>query len=103
MIIEWAVLGMVICYIAFLFYKSSSTKAKVIPILILLIVSFLLMLPILPLSWLTLIGLFLFERLWILLAVILIIEMLAKREKIVLLTLFSVISFIMYFFLRTII
>ena len=103
MIIEWIVLGIVICYIAFLFYKSSSIKEKVIPILILLIVSFLFMLPILPLSRLTLIGLFLFERLWILLAVILIIEMLAKREKIVLLTFFSVISFIMYFFLRTII
>ena len=103
MIIEWAVLGMVICYTSILFYKSSSTKAKVIPILVLLIISFLLMLPILPLSRLTLIGLFLFERLWILFAVVLIIEMLAKREKIVLLTFFSVISFIMYFFLRTII
>lgn len=103
MIIEWAVLGIVICYISILFYKGSSTKAKVIPILILLIISFLLMLPILPLSRLTLIGLFLFERLWILLAVILIIEMLAKREKIVLFTFFSGISFIMYFFLRTII
>lgn len=103
MIIEWAVLGIVICYIAIIFYKGSSTKTKVIPILILLILSFLLMLPILPLSRLTLISLFLFERLWILLALVLIIEMVLKRKNIALLAFFSGVSLIMYFFFRTII
>ena len=103
MIIEWIVLGIAICYILLSLYKHFRIKTKVTPLLILLIISLFFMLPIFPISRLTLLGLFLFERLWLLLAVVLIIELMINKKNIALLTFCPVISVIIYFFLHTVI
>lgn len=97
----WIALGIVICFIVFSYYKHYTLKVKLILIGTLIITSLVLMLPIFPFTIITLLGLFLFERLWLLLALILIIEMVTNTHNRILMAIFSAISIIVYLFLRT--
>jgi hypothetical protein len=84
MIIEWIVL----CLVSFLIIVSYFKAYKLI------------LLPIFSFSRFTLMGLFLFERLWILLALVLITEAFVSRSKRIVMIIFSGISIAAYFFLR---
>lgn len=103
MIIQWIVLGAIICCIVFSYLKRYTLKKRVMFIGSLFIVSLTLMIPIFALSALTLIGLFLFERLWILLALVFIVDMVLNKHNKILMVILSGISITIYFFLRTII
>lgn len=101
MFIPWLALCTIICFIVFSYIKHYTLKIRLISIAIVLMASLVLMLPIFPFSILTLLGLFLFERLWILLALVLIIELVVKRNNRVVLIIFAGISILIYFFVRT--
>lgn len=103
MIIQWIVLCIFIGYLMFSYIKHYTLKARVLPVVALLIVSLLLVLPIVPFSILTLLGMFLFERLWILLALVLLIEIVISKKNRTLLISLGIISIIIYFYLRRII
>lgn len=103
MIIPWIILFILICYIVFSYIKHFSFKIRVLPIVILLIISLVLVLPVFGFSIMTLLGLFLLEKLWILLAMILFIEVAINKNNKTFLIISGVISMIIYLYLRTMI
>lgn len=103
MTIQWLVLGIVAAFIAFSYMKHYGLKARVVSIAMLLAISLLFVLPIFHFSILRLLGLFLFEKLWILLALVLFIEAVTKKSNRTLLIVIAVISMVIYFYLRTMI
>lgn len=103
MIVQWIAICIFICYIAFSYMKHYPLKARVMPITLLLIISLVLALPIFPFSILTLLGLFLFERLWILLALVLFIETVINNNNRILLIILGTITIMIYLYLRTMI
>jgi hypothetical protein len=100
MIIEWIVLCLVSFLIIVSYFKAYKLKTRIIFISVLILASLLLLLPIFSFSRFTLMGLFLFERLWILLALVLITEAFVSRSKRIVMIIFSGISIAAYFFLR---
>jgi predicted MFS family arabinose efflux permease len=103
MVVQWIALCIFIGYIAFSYVKRYPLNTRVLPIIALLIISLVLMFPIFPFSILTLLGLFLFEWLWILLALVLFIEMVISRNKRILMLVLGVISIMIYLYLRRVI
>lgn len=103
MIIQWAALAIIICFIVFSYYKQYPFKTRLISLVILFIVSLIFALPILGFSVLTLLGLFLIEKIWVLLAVVLFIEIVISKKGRILKLVLIVISLIIYFYLRTMI
>ncbi|WP_055666643.1 hypothetical protein [Desnuesiella massiliensis] len=103
MTVQWLVLGIIAAFIAFSYMRHYGFKTRVVSIVVLLIMSLFFVLPIFPFSILKLLGLFLFERLWILLALILFIESVTKKNNRTLLIIIAVISIVVYFYLRTMI
>lgn len=103
MIIQWIVLFIIICFIAFSYYKHYSLKTRLISLATLFILSLFLVIPIPGLNILTLLGLFLIEKIWILLTVVLFIEIALNKKNRTLRTILGIISLIIYFHLRTII
>lgn len=101
MIIHWIVLFIFACLIASSYIKHYPLKTRVLSIVIFYIVSLLLVLPVVPFSIIKLTALFLLEKLWILLSIVLFIEVLINKKNRVLLIVSGVISIIIYFFLRT--
>lgn len=103
MIIQWIALCIFIGIMAFSYIKHYALKTRVMSIVALLIISLVLALPIFPFSIFTLLGLFLFERLWILLALVLFIEVVINKNNRTLMIILGVIAIIIYFYLRTMI
>jgi hypothetical protein len=103
MFIQWIALGTIICFIGFSYIKHYPLKTRVTSIGILLLISLIFMLPVFSISILTLLGLFLFERLWILLALVLFIDMMLNKNKRTLMIILGIVSIIIYFYLRTMI
>lgn len=103
MIIQWAALAIIICFIAFSYYKQYPFKTRLITLVTLFIVSLIFALPILGFSVLTLLGLFLIEKIWVLLAVVLFIEIVISKKERLLKFVLIVISLMIYFYLRTMI
>jgi len=103
MIIQWAALAIIICFIAFSYYKQYPFKTRLISLVILFIVSLIFVFPIFGFSVLTLLGLFLIEKIWILLAGVLIIEIVISKKGRLLKFVLIVISLMIYFYLRTMI
>ncbi len=103
MTIQWAVLAIIICFLAFSYYKQYPFKTRLISLVTLFIVSLILALPILGFSVLTLLGLFLIEKIWIILAVMLFIEIVISKKGRILKLVLIVVSLIIYFYLRTMI
>lgn len=103
MIIQWIVLLIIACFIAFSYYKHYSLKTRLIYLGALFIISLILAFPIFGFSILTLLRLFLIERIWILLAVVLVIEAVVNKKSRILKIILGVVSLIIYLYLRTII
>lgn len=103
MIIQWIALGLLLCFTAFSYVKHYTFKIRIISIVIFLIISLLFVLPIFHFSIFTLLGLFLLEKLWILLVLVLFIEVLINKDNRILRIIFGSMSIIIYFFLRTMI
>jgi hypothetical protein len=100
MIIEWIVLCLMISFIAVSYFKGYKLKVRTLFILGVMLISLLLLLPIFSFSRFTLTGLFLFERLWILLGLVLIIEAFINRKNRIISGSLACISIVVYFFLR---
>jgi predicted MFS family arabinose efflux permease len=100
MIIEWIALSVGICLIAISYFKGYKLKTRVVPIVVIMIISLLLLLPIFPFSRFTLWGLFFIERIWILLALVLMVEVLTSRKNRIRKVIFAGISIAIYLFLR---
>lgn len=100
MVIEWIVLGLLGCFIAVSYFKGYKLKTRILFILVLMLISLILVLPIFSFSLFTFVGLFLFERLWILLGIVLIIEAFINRNNRIIRAIFAGISIAVYFFLR---
>lgn len=100
MVIEWIVLCLLGCFIAISYFKGYKLKIRILFVLVLMLLSLILVLPIFSFSLFTLAGLFLFERLWILLGIILITEALISKRKRIVMIIFACISIAVYFFLR---
>lgn len=103
MIIQWIVLLIIICFLAFSYYKQYSLKTRLFYLGALFIVSLILMLPIFGFSILTLLGVFLIEWIWILLAAVLFIETTINKTGRLLKIILGVVSFVIHLYLRTII
>lgn len=101
MIIQWIPLLITICFLAFSYYKRYSLKTRLLYLGALFIVSLILVLPIFGFSIMTLLGAFLIERIWILLAAVLFIETAINKKGRILKIALGVISFIIYLYLRT--
>lgn len=100
MIIQWIFLFVIVCFIGFFYFKGYKLKTKLLTLMVLMLMSLILTLPIFPFSFFTLLGLFLFERIWIILALVLIIEVIINKEKRIVKIIFSGVFIIIYFFLR---
>lgn len=103
MIIQWIPLLITICFLAFSYYKRYSLKTRLLYLGALFIVSLILVLPIFGFSIVTLLAVFLIERIWILLAAVLFIEAAINKKSRILRIILGVISFVIYLYLRTII
>lgn len=103
MIIQWIVLLIIICFIAFSYYKHYSLKTRLIYLGAFFIISLISVFPIFGFSTLTLLGLFLIESIWILLAVVLFIEAAVNKKSRILRIILGVVSLTIYLYLRTII
>ncbi|MBE6069612.1 MAG: hypothetical protein E7211_18270 [Clostridium lundense] len=101
MIIQWIPLSITICFLAFSYYKRYSLKTRLLYLGALFIVSLVLVLPIFGFSIMTLLGVFLVERIWILLAAVLFIETAISKKSRMLRIILGVISFVIYLYLRT--
>jgi len=101
MSIQWSVLIIIIFFLTFSYYKRYPFKARLFYLGAIFIVSLILMLPIFRFSILTLLGLFLIERIWILLAVVLFIETTINKKGRILRIILGFISFFIYLYLRT--
>lgn len=101
MIIQWITLSIFICFLVFSYYKRYSLKTRLICLGALFIASLILMLPIFGFSILTLLGAFLIERVWILLAAVLFIETTMSKKGRILKIILGVVSFVIYLYLRT--
>ncbi|AFQ44366.1 hypothetical protein Desmer_2447 [Desulfosporosinus meridiei DSM 13257] len=103
MIFQWIVLFLVLSFIAFSYYKQYSLMTRLIWLMTIAITSLILVLPIFKFSISTLLGLFLIERIWIILAAVLFIEVLIDKRNRLLRGISAVVSIIIYFYLRTVI
>ncbi|RHW43440.1 hypothetical protein D1B31_01910 [Neobacillus notoginsengisoli] len=103
MIIQWIALFIIICFLAFSYYKRYSLKTRLSFLGALFILSFILMLPVFGLSILTIIGLFLTEKIWLLLAAVLFIETVINKKGRIIKTIFGVVSIVIYLYIRTVI
>jgi len=101
MIYQWIILALLIGYIAFTYIKKYPLKTRLLPITALLIISILLQL--VPVFIIKLIGLFLLEKLWIILSSVLFIESGMNKRKRFLMIILGALSLIIYFYLRTMI
>lgn len=103
MVIQWVVLCVLCCFIAVSYIRHYPFKMRIMPIVICLIASLIMIIPVFSFSILTLLGLFLFEKLWIILASVLFVEALTRKNNRMLSIILGCISVIIYSFLRTII
>jgi len=107
MIIQWIVLLIIGCLIAFSYYKQYSLKTRLFYLGCTFLISLILTFPIFGFSILTLLGLFLIERIWILFAAVLFIETSinknSRENSRVLRIILGVVSLVIYLYLRTII
>jgi hypothetical protein len=101
MIIQWIALLITICFLAFSYYKQYSLKTRLFYLGTLFIISIILVVPLFGLSILTLLGLFLIERIWILLGAVFFIETVLNKRNRILKIILVVVSFVIYFYLRT--
>jgi hypothetical protein len=101
MIIQWIALLIITCFLAFSYCKRYSLKTRLLYLGVLFIVSLILMLPIFGFSILTILGAFLIERIWILLAAVLFIETLINKKGRILRIILGVVSFVIYLYIRT--
>ncbi|RFB14808.1 hypothetical protein DZB84_15345 [Bacillus sp. HNG] len=100
MIIHWISLFIVICFLAFSYYKRYSLKTRLSYLGALFLLSFIMVLPIFGLSFFTLIGMFFLEKIWVLLAAILLIEAAINKNGKIVRFIFAVVSIVIYFFIR---
>ncbi|KGK83912.1 hypothetical protein DP73_19330 [Desulfosporosinus sp. HMP52] len=103
MIFQWIVLFLILSFIALSYYKQYSLKTRLISLMTIALTSLILVLPIFKFSISILLGLFLFERIWILLAAVLFIEVLIDKRNRLLRGITAVVSIIIYLYLRTVI
>lgn len=101
MSIQWIALLIIICFLAFSYYKRYSLKTRLLYLGALFIASLILTVPIFGFSILTLLGVFLIERIWILLAAVFFIETTIKKKGRILKIILGVFSFVIYLYLRT--
>lgn len=103
MIIQWIVLLFIVCFLAFSYYNQYSLKTRLIALAVVFLISLILVSPLLGFSLLTLLGLFLIEKVWLLLALILFIESARNKEYRILKIILAVLSLILLFYIRTVI
>lgn len=103
MIIQWIVLCTIICFIAISYYKQYSLRIRLIFLGGIFTISLFLVTPIFGFSILTLLGLFFIERIWILMAGVLFIEIVIDKKSRVLRMILGIVSLIIYLYLRTMI
>lgn len=103
MAINWIVLCILFFFLVISYIRHYPLNTRITAIGILLLFSLVLALPILPFSILKFLGLFLLERLWVLLALVLFTEVVINKNNRILMTILGVISTIIYFFFRTMI
>ncbi|THE13013.1 hypothetical protein E1I69_09065 [Bacillus timonensis] len=100
MIIHWISLLIVICFLAFSYYKRYSLKTRLSYLGALFILSLLMTLPILGFSVFTLIGLFFIEKIWVLLAAVFFIEAAINNDGRIVRFILAVVSIVIYLFIR---
>lgn len=100
MFINQIVLLIIICLVAFTYLKGYSLKSRLVILGIAFTISLLLALPILQLSMLTLIGLFIIERIWLLLALVFFIDMVLSKNNRIFKIVSILLSIVLYLFLR---
>jgi hypothetical protein len=103
MSIQWIAILIVICFLAFSYYKQYSLKTGLFYLGALFSVSLILVLPIFGFSILTLLGLFFIEMIWVLLAAVLFIETAVNKKGSILRIILGVVSLLIYLYIRTII
>ncbi|MFS0821798.1 hypothetical protein [Bacillus sp. 1P02SD] len=100
MIIHWISLFIVICFLAFSYYKRYSLKTRLSYLGALFILSLIMVLPIFGFSIFTLIGIFFIEKIWVLLAAVLFIEIAINKNGRIVKLILAVISFVIFLFIR---
>jgi hypothetical protein len=103
MSVTWITLILIIGYIIITYVKNFGTKTRVVPIFVVLFLSFIFILPIFPFLLFKLLGLFLLEKLWIVLAVIFILEGILQKKYRFLMIILGIVTLIIYFYIRRII
>lgn len=101
MSISWIILLIIICFLAFSYYKRYSLRARLIFLGALFIAALILMLPIFGFSIFTLLGAFLIERIWILFAAVFFIETIIEKKGRILKIIIGVVCLAFYLYLRT--
>ncbi|MEH7237987.1 hypothetical protein [Bacillus sp. JJ1562] len=100
MIIHWISLLIVICFLAFSYYKRYSLKTRLSFLGALFILSLIMILPIFGFSVFTLIGMFFLEKIWLILAAVLFIETAINKNGRIVRFILAVVSFVIFLFIR---
>ncbi|MEH7225603.1 hypothetical protein V7112_17475 [Bacillus sp. JJ1566] len=100
MIIYWISFLIVICFLAFSYYKRYSLKTRLSYLGALFIFSLIMILPIFGFSIFTLIGMFFIEKIWVLFAVVLLIETAINKNGRIVRVILAVVSFVIFLFIR---
>jgi hypothetical protein len=100
MTIQWIALFIIICFLAFSYYKRYSLKTRLSYLGALFIVSLIMILPIFGFSIFLLIGIFFIEKIWVLLAAVLFIETVINKNGRIIKFILAVVSFVIFLFIR---
>lgn len=102
MITQWIVF-FIVCFLIFSYYKQYSLKTRLITLAVVFLISLVLASPLLGFSLLTLLEIFIIEKVWLLLALILFIESARNKKYRILKIILAVLSLMLFFYLRTVI
>lgn len=103
MSVTWITLIFIIGYIIITYAKNFGTKARVVPVFVLLFLSFVFILPIFPFLLLKLLSLFLLEKLWIVIAAVFILDGLLHKKNRYMMIILGMLTLAIYFYIRRII
>ena len=103
MSVTWIALIFIIGYIIITYAKNFGTKTRVVPIFVLLFLSFIFSLPIFPFLLLKLLSLFLLEKLWIVIAAVFILDGLLQKKYRYMMIILGMFTLAIYFYIRKII
>gem|GEM_PF-2014669 len=105
MIIQWIFLCIIVCFLAFSYIKQFSLKARLTFLVTVFVVALILalLIPIFKISIITLLALFFIKNIWLLFALVLLIDMIIGKKNKAIMIVLAIVCITIYFYLRTMI